>query len=229
MAGVGGALYAGTLGSVERERFSFFESLPLLLLTVVGGIGTAAGAAVRRRASSAASRSPSPSGPSSPTSTGSCPARWASPSAATRTARCATSAARYAVLEPGAGRPRRPGGLAGRSSCVLAVTGAITGWGLVFGAVGSAGGVAPGGRGGRTTPDAAAGGRCRSSGRGSTERSPPPRCASSTPRSGSRPIPRKRRSPDEHARGRRGQRPVRRATRARRRRASRPRPGSSPG
>lgn len=43
MAGVGGALYAGTLGSVSAERFSFFESLPLLLLTVVGGIGTAAG------------------------------------------------------------------------------------------------------------------------------------------------------------------------------------------
>ncbi|MET0902825.1 MAG: ABC transporter permease [Acidimicrobiales bacterium] len=43
MAGVGGALYAGTLGSVSAERFSLFESLPLLLLTVVGGIGTAAG------------------------------------------------------------------------------------------------------------------------------------------------------------------------------------------
>src|SRR3546814_2260091 len=44
MAGVGGALYAGTLGSVSPERFSLFESLPLLLLTVVGGISTAAGA-----------------------------------------------------------------------------------------------------------------------------------------------------------------------------------------
>jgi branched-chain amino acid transport system permease protein len=43
MAGVGGALYAGTLGSVSPERFNLFESLPLLLLTVVGGIGTAAG------------------------------------------------------------------------------------------------------------------------------------------------------------------------------------------
>jgi len=44
MAGVGGALYAGTLGSVGYERFSFFESLPLMLLAVVGGIGTASGA-----------------------------------------------------------------------------------------------------------------------------------------------------------------------------------------
>ncbi len=44
MAGVGGALYAGTLGSVSPERFNLFESLPLLLITVVGGIGTAAGA-----------------------------------------------------------------------------------------------------------------------------------------------------------------------------------------
>lgn len=44
MAGVGGALYAGTLGSVGYERFNVFESLPLLLLAVVGGIGTAAGA-----------------------------------------------------------------------------------------------------------------------------------------------------------------------------------------
>jgi branched-chain amino acid transport system permease protein len=44
MAGVGGALYAGSLGSVGYERFSVFESLPLLLLAVVGGIGTASGA-----------------------------------------------------------------------------------------------------------------------------------------------------------------------------------------
>lgn len=44
MAGVGGALYAGTLGSVGYERFNFFESLPVLLLGVVGGIGTASGA-----------------------------------------------------------------------------------------------------------------------------------------------------------------------------------------
>ena len=44
MAGVGGALYAGTLGSVGYDRFNLFESLPLLLLAVVGGIGTASGA-----------------------------------------------------------------------------------------------------------------------------------------------------------------------------------------
>ena len=44
MAGVGGAVYAGTLGSASYERFSFFESLPLLLLSVVGGIGAASGA-----------------------------------------------------------------------------------------------------------------------------------------------------------------------------------------
>ncbi|MEO6318800.1 MAG: ABC transporter permease [Acidimicrobiales bacterium] len=44
IAGVGGAVYAGTLGSVTPDRFSLFESLPLLLLGVVGGIGTAGGA-----------------------------------------------------------------------------------------------------------------------------------------------------------------------------------------
>ncbi|MEX2292461.1 MAG: ABC transporter permease [Acidimicrobiales bacterium] len=44
MAGVGGALYGGTLGSMGYDRFSFFESLPLLLLAVVGGIGSASGA-----------------------------------------------------------------------------------------------------------------------------------------------------------------------------------------
>jgi branched-chain amino acid transport system permease protein len=44
MAGVGGALYGGTLGSTSPDRFVFFNSLPLLLLGVVGGIGSAAGA-----------------------------------------------------------------------------------------------------------------------------------------------------------------------------------------
>jgi branched-chain amino acid transport system permease protein len=44
MAGVGGALWAGTQGSVSPERFALVESLPLLLLAVVGGIGTAGGA-----------------------------------------------------------------------------------------------------------------------------------------------------------------------------------------
>jgi len=44
MAGVGGALYGATLGTVSPDRFSFFESLPLLLLAVVGGIGSAGSA-----------------------------------------------------------------------------------------------------------------------------------------------------------------------------------------
>jgi branched-chain amino acid transport system permease protein len=44
MAGVGGALYGATLGTISPDRFSFFESLPLLLLVVVGGIGSAGGA-----------------------------------------------------------------------------------------------------------------------------------------------------------------------------------------
>jgi branched-chain amino acid transport system permease protein len=44
LAGFGGALYGGTLGSISAQNFAFFQSLPLLLLGVVGGIGTAAGA-----------------------------------------------------------------------------------------------------------------------------------------------------------------------------------------
>ena len=44
IAGIGGAVYASTLGSVSADRFSLFESLSLLLLSVVGGIGTAGGA-----------------------------------------------------------------------------------------------------------------------------------------------------------------------------------------
>jgi branched-chain amino acid transport system permease protein len=44
MAGVGGALYAITLGSVSPDLFSLLASLGLLLLAVVGGIGTAGGA-----------------------------------------------------------------------------------------------------------------------------------------------------------------------------------------
>jgi branched-chain amino acid transport system permease protein len=43
MAGFGGALYGGTLRSISAENFSFVQSLPLLLLTVVGGIGNAVG------------------------------------------------------------------------------------------------------------------------------------------------------------------------------------------
>ncbi|MGH9211781.1 MAG: ABC transporter permease subunit [Acidimicrobiales bacterium] len=45
MAGLGGALYAGSAqGAVSADQFAFFTSLPLLLLGVVGGIGSAAGA-----------------------------------------------------------------------------------------------------------------------------------------------------------------------------------------
>jgi branched-chain amino acid transport system permease protein len=44
MAGVGGALYATTLGSVSPDLFALLPSLALLLLAVVGGIGTAGGA-----------------------------------------------------------------------------------------------------------------------------------------------------------------------------------------
>lgn len=44
MAGVGGAVYAGAVGSVSADRFTFFASLPVLLLAVVGGIGSPAGA-----------------------------------------------------------------------------------------------------------------------------------------------------------------------------------------
>ena len=46
IAGFGGALYGGALGSINAQNFGFVESLPLLLLTVVGGIGTAAGALI---------------------------------------------------------------------------------------------------------------------------------------------------------------------------------------
>ncbi|MEY2451687.1 MAG: hypothetical protein QOD92_1261 [Acidimicrobiaceae bacterium] len=44
MAGVGGAMYGGTSGTVSAERFSLFESLPVVLLAVVGGIGSPGGA-----------------------------------------------------------------------------------------------------------------------------------------------------------------------------------------
>jgi branched-chain amino acid transport system permease protein len=44
MAGVGGALYAGTLGSVSPDSFGPFESLPVLLLAVVWGVGSWVGA-----------------------------------------------------------------------------------------------------------------------------------------------------------------------------------------
>jgi branched-chain amino acid transport system permease protein len=44
VAGVGGAVYGGALGTISADRFTFFDSLPLLLLAVVGGIGSIGGA-----------------------------------------------------------------------------------------------------------------------------------------------------------------------------------------
>jgi branched-chain amino acid transport system permease protein len=44
MAGVGGALLGGVYTSANASYFTFFQSLPLVLLTVVGGVGAIAGA-----------------------------------------------------------------------------------------------------------------------------------------------------------------------------------------
>lgn len=44
MAGVGGAFYGASLGSVNSGYFDFFTGLPIALLVVVGGVGTAWGA-----------------------------------------------------------------------------------------------------------------------------------------------------------------------------------------
>ena len=44
MAGLGGALLAGFRGTVSPEQFAFINSLPILLLAVVGGIGVVGGA-----------------------------------------------------------------------------------------------------------------------------------------------------------------------------------------
>jgi branched-chain amino acid transport system permease protein len=44
LAAVGGGLYAGTLGSVSPSSFDLVQSLPLLLLTVAGGVATTGGA-----------------------------------------------------------------------------------------------------------------------------------------------------------------------------------------
>ena len=44
IAGFGGALYAAQLGSVTRDHFEIFVSLPLVLLVVVAGIGYVSGA-----------------------------------------------------------------------------------------------------------------------------------------------------------------------------------------
>ncbi|MHB8511650.1 MAG: ABC transporter permease [Actinomycetota bacterium] len=46
MAGVAGALYGGLLGSAGPTQFKMFQSLPILLLAVIGGITTVSGAFV---------------------------------------------------------------------------------------------------------------------------------------------------------------------------------------
>jgi branched-chain amino acid transport system permease protein len=44
IAGVGGALLAGLSTQVAPDQFSFFQSLPLLLLIMAGGVGMVSGA-----------------------------------------------------------------------------------------------------------------------------------------------------------------------------------------
>ena len=44
LAAVGGGLYAGTLGSITPSAFDLFQSLPLLLVTVAGGVASSGGA-----------------------------------------------------------------------------------------------------------------------------------------------------------------------------------------
>jgi branched-chain amino acid transport system permease protein len=44
MAGVGGALYGGSVGSTSPQTYDLFANLPLLLVAVAGGIGSPGGA-----------------------------------------------------------------------------------------------------------------------------------------------------------------------------------------
>src|SRR5699024_4793948 len=44
LAGVGGALHGAAVGSVSADQFTFFAGLPIALLVVVGGVGSAWGA-----------------------------------------------------------------------------------------------------------------------------------------------------------------------------------------
>jgi ABC-type branched-subunit amino acid transport system permease subunit len=44
IAGLGGALYGGLLGSINKDNFTFINGLPIFMLTVVGGIGAIGGA-----------------------------------------------------------------------------------------------------------------------------------------------------------------------------------------
>jgi branched-chain amino acid transport system permease protein len=46
MAGVAGALFAGLSGSAGPTQFLMIQSLPILLLAVIGGITTASGALI---------------------------------------------------------------------------------------------------------------------------------------------------------------------------------------
>ncbi len=146
MAGVGGALYAGTLGSVGYERFSLFESLPLLLLAVVGGIGTAAGAIFAGLVLGGF-----------PVAVGVWPflanlnrllpgtmgiALGRNPNGAVR-----DIAGRYAVLTQVPGVLAALVGTIGVAA-ILALAGGITGWGLTYLVLGGARHLAPGGRGG---------------------------------------------------------------------------------
>lgn len=43
LAALGGGLYAGTLGSITPSTFDLFQSLPLLLVTVAGGVASSGG------------------------------------------------------------------------------------------------------------------------------------------------------------------------------------------
>ena len=44
LAGLGGGLYAGAVGSINPTQFDLFQSLPLLLVSVAGGVATSGGA-----------------------------------------------------------------------------------------------------------------------------------------------------------------------------------------
>ncbi len=91
MAGVGGALYAGTYGSVSPERFCAVREPSAPAHRRRWRASAPHRAPSSPACSSAATRSGPASGPCWRTSTGSCPAPWASPWGATPTVLCATS------------------------------------------------------------------------------------------------------------------------------------------
>ena len=98
MAGVGGALYAGTLGSVSARALQPLREPPAAAAHRGRRHRHRGGRRSSRACSSAASRSPSASWPFLANLNRSCPARWASRSGATPTAPCATSPAATRVL-----------------------------------------------------------------------------------------------------------------------------------